>query len=105
VHVILSVTKEEGVFILAILILPLSRIREQDAVPQPAAMSRGGREASAERRYVTGLEFQLPHLHLPVFRSTINQGRGRGSFPAPLISCTLARTLFDLERLSLFNDV
>jgi hypothetical protein len=45
------------VFILAILILPLSRIREQDAVQgdQPAATSRGGREASAERRYVIGV--------------------------------------------------
>jgi hypothetical protein len=39
------------------------------------------------------------------FQSTINQGRGRRSFPAPLISCALARTLFDLERLSLFHDV
>lgn len=41
------------VFILAILILPLSRIREQDTVQgdQPAATSRGGREASAEYRY------------------------------------------------------
>jgi hypothetical protein len=45
------------VFILVILILLLSRIYKQDAIlrDQPAATSRGGREASAKRRYIPGV--------------------------------------------------